>query len=61
MVVALFGYGASGQTTLFEILAQKKISPVKHLEARLEVSRASVPVSDQRLDLLAALYPQKKK
>jgi len=61
MVIALFGYGASGQTTLFEILTQKKISPARHLEARLEVPRASVPVSDPRLDLLAALYPQKKK
>jgi len=61
MLVALFGYGASGQTTLFEILTQKKLGQARHLEARLEVPRASVPVSDRRLDSLAALYPQKKK
>ena len=62
MVIALFGYGASGKTTLFEILTQKKAGAVAHRqEARLEVPRASVPVSDQRLDTLAALYPQKKK
>ncbi|MDD8020949.1 MAG: DUF933 domain-containing protein [Acidobacteriota bacterium] len=62
MVIALFGYAGSGQTTLFEILTQKKVSPVYHREeTRLEVSRASVAVIDERLDALAALYPQKKK
>ena len=62
MVIALFGYGTSGKTTLFEILTQKKATTVAHRqEARLEVPRASVPISDERLDTLAVLYPQKKK
>ena len=60
MNFTLFGYPKTGKTTLFNILSGARADPSAY-EGRREAHEHVSPVPDDRLDRLAAVYPDKKK
>jgi len=61
MHLIIFGYPKSGKTTLFNLLSGAQVQVEAFREAKEEVHQRSLPIPDERLDRLMALYPDKKK
>jgi ribosome-binding ATPase len=57
----LFGYPKTGKTTLFNLLAGAHAACRAYDDGNREPNVRAVPVPDQRLDHIAAAYPDKKK
>ena len=61
MNFVLFGYPKSGKTPLFNLLTQAKIQIKDYGSLIKEPNLRTCLVPDDRLDTLAALYPEKQK
>jgi GTP-binding protein YchF len=61
MKFTLFGYPKTGKTTLFNLLTGAGIEVKAYSEGNKEPNLRTVPIPDNRLDRLAAIYPDKKK
>jgi GTP-binding protein YchF len=61
MNLTLFGYPKAGKTTLFNLLAGAHIEVKAYEDGKKDAHVHACPVPDDRLDRVAALYPEKKK
>lgn len=61
MNVTLFGYPKTGKTTLFGLLAGGRVEAPSYDDGRREPTVRSVPLPDDRLERIAAAYPDKTK
>ncbi len=61
MNITLFGYPKTGKTTLFNLLAGAHVEVTAYEDGKREPNVRACPVPDERLDRIAALYPDKKK
>lgn len=61
MNVTLFGYPKTGKTTLFGLLAGGRADARAYDDGRREPRVRAVPLPDDRLDRVAAAYPDKRK
>ena len=61
MNVTLFGYPKTGKTTLFGLIAGGRVDVPSYDDGRREPTVRSVPLPDDRLERIAAAYPDKKK
>jgi GTP-binding protein YchF len=59
--VVLFGYPGTGKTTLFRLLTGAEAGAGARGEARREPNVRARALPDERLDVIASLYPEKKK
>jgi len=59
--ITLFGYPLSGKTTLFNLLSGAHVELKAWEEGRREPHVRTLALPDERLDRLAALYPDRKK
>jgi len=59
--VTLFGYPKTGKTTLFNLLAGAHVEVQAYDDGKREPNVRTLPLSDPRLDRIAAAYPDKRK
>jgi GTP-binding protein YchF len=59
--VTLFGYPKTGKTTLFNLIAGTHFACPAYDDGKREPNVRTVPLPDERLDRIAAVYPEKKK
>ena len=61
MNLTIFGYPKTGKTTFFNLLAGAQIEVKAYDDGKKDAHVHACPVPDDRLDRVAALYPEKKK
>ena len=61
MNVTLFGYPKTGKTTLFNLLAGTHLACSAYDDGKREPNVRAVALPDERLERIAAAYPEKKK
>jgi hypothetical protein len=59
--LTLFGYPKTGKTTLFNLLTGARCEVKAYEDGRREANQRTCHSPDDRLDWIAALYPEKKK
>lgn len=59
--ITLFGYPRTGKTTLFNLLAGAHVEVKAYEDGRWEPNVRTLPLPDERLDRISALYPDRKK
>lgn len=61
MNLTLFGYPKAGKTTLFNLLTGARLEVKGYEDGKKEPHQRTTAIPDSRLDLVATLYPERKK